>query len=162
MPSMYFICSVYIICKKCRKDNYNKENDIVNPLLPRQLIHRDAHPGNILIQDGLAGFVDFDLSERNLRFYDVCYAATAVLSDCFLDNSYNPESWLNIYRWIIAGYNDVQPLTEAERKAAPYVLLANQFVCVSWFSQQAQYEDVFKTNVAMTKWLVEHFGVLGI
>ena len=30
MPYMYFICSVYIICEKCRKDNYNKENDIVN------------------------------------------------------------------------------------------------------------------------------------
>lgn len=130
------------------------------PLLPRQLIHRDAHPGNILIQDGLAGFVDFDLSERNLRLYDICYAATAVLSDCFFDNSFQPESWLNIYRWIIAGYNDVQSLIAAERKAAPYVLLANQFVCVSWFSQQAQYEDVFKTNVAMTRWLVEHFKEL--
>ena len=29
MPSMYFICSIYIICEKCRKDNYNKEKDTV-------------------------------------------------------------------------------------------------------------------------------------
>ena len=110
----------------------------------------------------VAEFLDFDLSEKNLRLYDICYAVTAVLSDCFFESSHTPESWLNIYHCIIDGYNKIQPLTAAERKTVPYVLLANQFVCVSWFSQQAQYEDVFKTNVAMTKWLVEHFEELAI
>lgn len=113
------------------------------PSLPRQLIHRDPHPGNILVQDGTAGFLDFDLSERNLRLYDICYAATAVLSELFPESSWDAESWVDVYRGIISGYDEIQPLTAAERKAIPYVLLANQFVCVSWFSRQAQYEDVF-------------------
>lgn len=132
------------------------------PSLPRQLIHRDPHPGNILVQDGAAGFLDFDLSERNLRLYDICYAATAVLSELFPESSWDAEGWLNVYRGIISGYDEIQPLTAAERKAIPYVLLANQFVCVSWFSRQAQYEDVFKTNVEMTRWILGHFDELRV
>lgn len=128
------------------------------PVLPRQLIHRDAHPGNILLKDGKAGFLDFDLSERNFRLYDPCYAATAILQDAFSgEDAQEPNVWLEIYRNIFDGYNMVSPLTVEEWEAAPYVLLANQFVCVSWFSLQGQYEDVFRDNVAMTNWLVQNF-----
>jgi len=31
------------------------------PLLPRQIIHRDPNPGNILVRDSQWGFIDFDL-----------------------------------------------------------------------------------------------------
>lgn len=51
--------------------------------LPRQLIHRDLNPGNMLQTEKGWGFLDFELSERNLRIYDPCYAATAILSECF-------------------------------------------------------------------------------
>lgn len=55
------------------------------PSLPRQIIHRDPNPGNILRADNQWGFVDFELAERNARIYDPCYAATAVLSESFPD-----------------------------------------------------------------------------
>ena len=47
------------------------------------------------------------------------------------------------------------PLTQEERKAIPYVMLANQFVCVAWFSEQEKYADILETNVRMTKWLID-------
>ena len=53
------------------------------PTLPRQIIHRDPNPGNIICTDDSWGFIDFDLAERNVRIYDPCYAATAVLSETF-------------------------------------------------------------------------------
>jgi Ser/Thr protein kinase RdoA (MazF antagonist)/AraC-like DNA-binding protein len=127
------------------------------PQLPRQIIHRDPNPGNIIRDQEQWGFIDFDLAERNARIYDPCYAATAVLSERFGKDN---ESWLDIYRNIICGYNSVAQLTETERKAIPYVLLANQFVCVAWFAGQNKYADLFETNRRMTRWLIDQFEEL--
>lgn len=121
------------------------------PVLPRQIIHRDPNPGNIICDDDRWGFIDFELAERNARIYDLCYAATAVLSETFGKDN---EGWLAIYRDMICGYDNVAKLTEEERKAIPYILLANQFVCVAWFAQQEKYQEIFKTNKDMTTWLV--------
>ena len=127
------------------------------PQLPRQIIHRDPNPGNIICADDRWGFIDFELAERNARIYDPCYAATAVLSETFDGNN---EGWLDIYRDILWGYDSAAHLTDAERKAVPYVILANQFVCVAWFAEQEQYLELFETNKRMTKWLLERFNAL--
>ena len=127
------------------------------PNLPRQIIHRDPNPGNIICAEDQWGFIDFDLSERNVRIYDPCYAATAVLSECF---GKDDEKWLEVYRNIICGYDSVAHLTDEERKAVPYVILANQFVCVAWFAGQDKYAELFETNKRMILWLIEHFEEL--
>ena len=127
------------------------------PNLPRQIIHRDPNPGNIIRAGEKWGFIDFELAERNARIYDPCYAATAVLSETFgRDN----DRWLETYRDIICGYDSVAHLTEAERRAIPYIILANQFVCVAWFSEQEKYAEIFAVNKRMTAWLIEKFGEL--
>ena len=125
------------------------------PKLPRQIIHRDPNPGNIICAEDQWGFIDFDLSERNVRIYDPCYAATAVLSESFGQDN---DKWLEVYRNIICGYDSVVRLTEDERKAIPYVILANQFVCVAWFAGQDKYAELFETNKRMTLWLIQRFG----
>lgn len=127
------------------------------PQLPRQIIHRDPNPGNIICSQDQWGFIDFELAERNARIYDPCYAATAVLSESFGQNN---AGWLEIYRDIICGYDSVAHLTEAERKAIPYVILANQFVCVAWFAEQDKYAEILETNKKMTAWLIEKFEEL--
>ena len=127
------------------------------PNLPRQIIHRDPNPGNIICADDQWGFIDFELAERNARIYDPCYAATAVLSETFGQNN---DRWLEIYRDIICGYDSVAHLTEAERRAIPYIILANQFVCVAWFAEQDKYAEIFEINKRMTAWLIEKFGEL--
>ena len=127
------------------------------PNLPRQIIHRDPNPGNIICAEDQWGFIDFELAERNARLYDPCYAATAVLSENF---GQNHSQWLKIYRDIICGYDCVAHLTEAERRAIPYIVLANQFVCVAWFAEQDKYADIFETNKQMTLWLIDRFEAL--
>ena len=127
------------------------------PKLPRQIIHRDPNPGNIIRSQDQWGFIDFDLAERNARIYDPCYASTAVLSESFgKDNA----QWLEVYRNIICGYDSVAHLTDVERKAIPYVILANQFVCVAWFAGQDKYVELFETNKRMTLWLIARFEEL--
>ena len=127
------------------------------PTLPRQIIHRDPNPGNIICNHDQWGFIDFELAERNARIYDPCYAATAVLSETFGQNN---DKWLGIYRDVICGYDSVVQLTDAERKSIPYVILANQFVCVAWFAEQDKYAELFETNKHMTAWLIEKFEEL--
>ena len=127
------------------------------PTLPRQIIHRDPNPGNILCGDDRWGFLDFDLAERNARIYDPCYAATAVLSETFGQNN---EGWMEICRDILRGYDSVAKLTVEERQAVPYIILANQFVCVAWFSEQEKYADIFETNKKMTLWLISRLEEL--
>jgi len=122
------------------------------PKLPRQIIHRDPNPGNIICADDQWGFIDFELAERNARIYDPCYAATAVLSETFGQDN---DKWLGIYRDIISGYDSVAHLTDEERKAIPYVILANQFVCIAWFAEQDKYAELFEINKRMTAWLIE-------
>lgn len=103
------------------------------------------------------------MSERNVRIYDPCYVATAILSESFSENNVNKlERWKEIYKDIIYGYDSVVKLSEEEYEAIPYVLLANQFVCVAWFSEQEKYRDIFETNKKMTKWLIENLEELKI
>lgn len=127
------------------------------PKLPRHIIHRDPNPGNIICANDQWGFIDFELAERNARIYDPCYAATAVLSETFGQDN---DKWLRLYRDIICGYDSVAHLTDAERQSVPYVILANQFVCVAWFAGQDKYAEIFETNKKMTAWLIENFEEL--
>ena len=136
----------------CR--DFTEQLDSLYPQLPRQIIHRDPNPGNIIAEGTAWGFLDFDLSERNIRIYDPCYAATAILSETF--GRCSGEEWLTLLHNILLGYDSVMPLTEAEWAAVPYVILANQMVCVAWFAEQNKYEELFDTNKRMTLWLLEH------
>lgn len=123
--------------------------------LPKQIIHRDPNPGNIIQAEDKWGFIDFDLSEKNVRIFDPCYAATAVLSETFAEgDTVKLERWLEIYRNIILGYDSVVKLTAEEWEAVPYVLSANQMICVAWFAEQEKYEELFEVNKKMTKWLL--------
>ena len=131
--------------------------------LPKQIIHRDPNPGNILCSEDKWGFIDFELSEKNVRIYDVCYAATAILSESFsVCDEARLEKWIEIYKDIVWGYDSVAKLSVEEREAIPYVLLANQFVCIAWFSEKEKYQEIFETNKRMTGWLIEHFEELKV
>ena len=70
------------------------------------------------------------------------------------------DRWLETYRDIICGYDAVAHLTEEEREAIPYIILANQFVCVAWFAGQEKYAEIFETNKRMTGWLIEKLDQL--
>lgn len=131
--------------------------------IPKQIIHRDPNLGNIIISDEKWGFIDFELSERNVRIYDPCYAATAILSESFSENDESKLSkWIDIYKNIIYGYDDVVKLTEDEKRAIPYVVLSNQLIAVAWFSNKEKYKDIYEVNKKMTEWIADRFESLAI
>ncbi len=135
---------------------YKKEFGTVYNNLPKQVIHRDINPANMLFDNGnFSGFVDFDLSEVNIRLFDVCYPATAVLSECF-SKEINMEKWKEILNNIVAGYDSVSVLMDEEKAAIPYVIYSIQIICISYFRRFDKYKELTDTNIQILKRLTEN------
>ena len=124
--------------------------------LPVQIIHRDPNPSNIMMDHGsIAGFIDFDLSQRSIRLFDPCYAATAVLCALFGNQEHERYSqWLHVFRGIMLGYDEVIRLTAEEKKALPYVVLSIQFICVGYFGTHEKFKELLRINKEMLQWLI--------
>ena len=137
---------------------YEKEFGEIYESLPQQIIHRDPNPGNIILYGDNWGVLDFDLSERNIRIFDPCYAATAILSESFeADNTDKLNQWIMIYKNILYGYDEVVKLSDNEWKAIPYVVITNQLISTAWFSEQEKYRELYETNKKMTEWMLHNF-----
>lgn len=122
--------------------------------LPKQLIHRDPNPCNILFSGGeVNGFTDFNLSERNVRLWDPCYCATGILSEQRdAENAYDkfPEILGNIMR----GYDSVNPFTAEEKRAIYYVVCSIQMICVAYFESVNEYKDLARINREMLQYVI--------
>jgi len=122
--------------------------------LPKQLIHRDPNPGNILFDDSkVSGFIDFDLSEVNIRLWDVCYCATGILSESSEDKY---EKWLDILEGILHGYDLEGKLTPEEKQAVFYIICSIQMICISYFEKHDNYKELAKTNRQMLKFIIQN------
>jgi len=102
--------------------------------LPKQLIHRDVHLNNFLFYNGnFSGYIDFDLSQRNIRIFDLCYFLTGLLCEeekiTLTDNE-----WKNAVKNTVKGYHEIINLTEAEQKAIPFVMEAIELLFAAWFT----------------------------
>lgn len=100
------------------------------------LIHRDVHFGNFLFNKGsFSGYIDFDLSQRNIRIFDLCYFVLSVLSekDKF---EINEEKWFDFVRSTFCGYGKALGLTDAERKSAVYVMECIELLFMAYFEGQ--------------------------
>ena len=51
---------------------------------------------------------------------------------------------------------------DAEKKAVPYMILANQFVSTAFFEGKDKYEEIYRINKAMTEWIGRNMDKLRI
>ena len=147
---------------ECFCRDYKDTFGSLHEKLPVQIIHRDPNPSNILMDRGaVAGFVDFDLSQRSIRLFDPCYAATAVLSGLFMNkSSHRYCQWLEVFRGILQGYDDVAKLTAEEKQAVGYVVLSIQLICVGYFGAYEKYSELARVNKEMLLWLMDQMETL--
>lgn len=138
-------------------DDYkNTFGKIINQL-PTQVIHRDINPSNMIFDNvEFKGFIDFDLTEVNVRIFDICYCATAILSECFHNPNVDINKWLEILDNLVAGYDSINRLSDSEKQALPYVIYSIQIICISYFSRYDKYADLTDTNTKMLKWLIKN------
>jgi Ser/Thr protein kinase RdoA (MazF antagonist) len=124
--------------------------------LPKQMIHRDAHPWNMLFDGGrLTGFLDFEMVVRGLPLFDVCYCASAILVDGFEDAE-KAKKWPALLRSLVAGYETFRPLSSAERLAVYGVLVTTQFIFIAYWLDKHSDEDNARSSERMLYWLVEN------
>ncbi len=122
--------------------------------LPTQTIHRDLNPENILTNENGYGFVDFDIAEKNIRIFDICYCATAILSETFNNTNCDHEKWFDILKSLVNGYDNIIKLTQQEKQAIPYIICAIQMICINYFSKQEKYKDLTHTNIKILEFLI--------
>lgn len=121
--------------------------------LPRQIIHRDAHPGNMIFNQGqFVGFIDFDIMENNIRLFDPCYCAASALPTEFTKNGF-PSDWLAFTRDIFDGYERLIQLSDVERGAIAYILIGIEALFTALFIKSAP--DVARQNASICLGLAE-------
>lgn len=101
--------------------------------LPVQLIHRDVHFGNFLFEGKqFCGYIDFDLSQRNIRIFDLCYFLLGLL--CEEETlEITEEKWFQVLTQVFRGYAEANKLLPQELQAVPYVMKSIELLFVAWF-----------------------------
>lgn len=125
--------------------------------LPKQIIHRNMNLSYVYMENGeMIGITDFELSEYSIRLFDVCYAATGILTENFTNKHTDMQKWLLIYQNLLKGYDEVVHLLDIEKEILPYVVLSIQFICIAYFSDKEKYADLKKINEQMLELLLDH------
>ncbi len=102
--------------------------------LPKQLIHRDVHFGNFLFHESrFSGYIDFDLSQKNIRIFDLCYFLAGLLAEETRE-AFTRAEWLENVQAVMEGYESVTRLTEAEKEAACCVMECIEILFAAYFT----------------------------
>lgn len=132
-------------------DRYLPRLDALSAL-PRGVIHRDPNPGNLIrMPDGRIGLIDFDLSEINVRLFDLCYAATGILLEV-IDRPDVP--WQTQWPVLLQGMLDGYRAAPGERAAAMTVVLGIEIICLAAFAGSEKLRPMFDVNLRMLHWLL--------
>ncbi|WP_346026667.1 GNAT family N-acetyltransferase [Beduinella massiliensis] len=114
--------------------------------LPRQVIHRDLHPGNVLFEGThFSGLIDNDHAHVNARLYDICYMLLAVLAHEGGDVP-NLSAWLSLFSAYLRGYEAVSPLSGDERAALPGCCLYVELCFLAYFEEIGDVGDACITH----------------
>jgi Ser/Thr protein kinase RdoA (MazF antagonist) len=127
--------------------------------LPEQLIHRDCHPGNILV-DGtrVIGFIDCDHLCIGPRLFDLaCYAVHHLKWET--DDPAATQRWLTDLPYLLMGYQSRQNWSQAEAAALPYAMLAYHLLLSHWFMGLPQPESI-ALEVRALDWIDRHFDAI--
>ncbi len=101
---------------------------------PRNIVHGDWHPGNLLFHEGeIAAVLDFDSARIEPRIVDLANAALQF--SMAVGESDEPDDWpesldARLMRALVRGYDQAtdQPLTDAERSALPWLIVEDLIV----------------------------------
>ena len=100
--------------------------------LPRQIVHRDIHLGNIIIDDHYnVFFLDFDSSENNVRIFDIAYFGMSLLDA--IDNKTKLRQWWSLYGYFLQGYFNGNPLNQKELSSIWNMFIVLQICFIKYF-----------------------------
>ncbi|HZZ43902.1 MAG TPA: phosphotransferase [Tepidisphaeraceae bacterium] len=111
-------------------DSYQHASEMVEglglPAWPKQIVHADWHPGNMIFKgDRIAAVIDYDSARFLPRVVDV---ANGALQFSIVGGGDDVASWpveldAARFRRFLRGYDSVSLLTEAEVKTLPWLMI---------------------------------------
>ncbi|MFN8446888.1 MAG: phosphotransferase [Caldilineaceae bacterium] len=127
--------------------------------LPEQLIHRDCHPGNILLHGTrVIGFIDCDHICIGPRLFDLAYYAVHHLK-WVTDDASATTRWLKTLPALLNGYQAQLLLSPQEVTALPAAMMAYHLLLANWFMQAGHQEPIAR-EVQALDWLDQHFEAI--
>lgn len=127
--------------------------------LPEQLIHRDCHPGNILVQGTrVIGFIDWEDLCIGPRIFDLAYFAAHQLKRV-TDDEAAMQQWLTDLPQLLMGYRSQQNLSQAEVSALAYAMLAYHLLLAHWL-MGLQRPEFLAREVQALDWIHTHFDAI--
>jgi len=128
-------------------------------LLPRQLIHRDIHFENILFKnDKLTGWLDLDLSRKDIRIFDLAYFLVGQLVGK-VEDPRQISKWCLVRDSLLAGYNKVERLSTEEIEILPVLMIAIELLFVTYWQGKGNVREQGKA-ICLAKWLYENFEMM--
>ncbi len=123
--------------------------------LPKQLIHRDIHPSNMIFyRNKLKGFIDFEIPTYGIRIFDPCYCSTSILTSKFKSKKAR-KKWINLLVSILKGYNSINRLKKTEINAIFYVLLSIQLLFMAYMIKINKIRTA-QFNQSILKWIYDN------
>lgn len=125
--------------------------------IPRHVIHRELGIENLLfLNRELTGYIDFELSEVNVRLLDICYFSMSLLSFVFKDEVKRVK-WLDFNKELFKAYNTKINLTENEIMCIPFMFYEIQVINIAKFYEVGNIDDA-KKSVEVVNWLYKLFN----
>jgi Ser/Thr protein kinase RdoA (MazF antagonist) len=125
---------------------------VANAGLPRQVIHGDANPENILVTGDEIGFIDFGDMLRAPRIFDVAIAASYLRND--------GDDVLEYLRPFVAAYHTTAPLGAAEAERLFDLVrarLATTITLLYWRLRERSPDDAYRRKSLETERTASHF-----
>ena len=151
-----------------KKPEYLEENDVLDSIkrlrnvyekLPKGIIHRDVHLGNFLFSEGVfSGYIDFDLSQKNIQIFDLCYFMLGLLLE-EEENKISKERWFEVLKYVVDGYDTERKLTEDERKSIVTVMENIELLFVAYFIGE-QDEQTAKESAKLYYFCRENYDLI--
>lgn len=111
-------------------DHYRQGANIVDGLgldtWPRQIVHADWHPGNMLFRDGhIVAVIDYDSARSLQRVIDI---ANGSLQFSIIGGEEDVSRWPDYvdesrFKRFLRGYDEVMLLSQAEVRATPWLMI---------------------------------------
>jgi Ser/Thr protein kinase RdoA (MazF antagonist) len=128
------------------KDLREVAYDMPTKRLKSGLVHRDAHPGNMIVgENGQVTLIDIESAGRGIPFQDVAVAMTWGSTTPWKEDGVNAKIFYEKAEAFLKGYDSVKPLSAEDRETI-FTLIKNQAKATATLSNMNKFNPAFKPD----------------